>query len=141
MHSRRRLVIGLVSGLALGLFNGLVYGLSAQMRFGPRAGIATGVSAAVTGSQLGGLVIGLLVGMYAGGEACLKHMVLRLWLIRTGSSPWNYVGFLKFAADRILLRQVGGGYVFLHRMLLDHFAARYVVPASQTIPTAKPSSI
>jgi hypothetical protein len=27
--------------------------------------------------------------------------------------------------DRLLLRKVGGGYAFIHRMLLDHFAARY----------------
>jgi hypothetical protein len=26
------------------------------------------------------------------------------------------------AADRLLLRKVGGGYVFMHRLLLDHLA-------------------
>jgi len=62
--------------------------------------------------------------------ACLKHGVLRLWLIHNGSTPWNYVRFLDYAADRILLRKVGGGYMFIHRMLLEYFAARYVEPGA-----------
>jgi hypothetical protein len=72
---------------------------------------------------VGGLVVG---GLRAGGVACLKHLVLRLWLIRNGSTPWNYVKFLDHATDCILLRKVGGGYAFIHRMLLEYFAARYV---------------
>jgi hypothetical protein len=70
----------------------------------------------------------LNLGLRHGGEACLKHLVLRLWLIRNGSTPWNYVGFLDYAAERILLRKVGGGYVFLHRILMDYFAAHYGDP-------------
>jgi hypothetical protein len=50
------------------------------------------------------------------------------WLIRNGSTPWNYVKFLNCAADRILLRKVGGGCVFIHRMLLEWFAERYLEP-------------
>lgn len=69
---------------------------------------------------------GLCLGLPLGGDACLKHYVLRVWLIRNGSTPWNYVKFLDYAADRILLRKVGGGYMFIHRMLLEWFAARYV---------------
>lgn len=42
--------------------------------------------------------------------------------------PWRYVDFLDFAAQRILLRKVGGGYIFIHRMLLDYFAAQYTGP-------------
>jgi hypothetical protein len=33
---------------------------------------------------------------------------------------------------RILLRKVGGGYAFIHRMLLGHFAARYVERSSDS---------
>ncbi|MDJ0592593.1 MAG: hypothetical protein QNJ72_21810 [Pleurocapsa sp. MO_226.B13] len=36
--------------------------------------------------------------------------------------PWNYARFLDYAAERIFLRKVGGGYIFIHRMLLEHFA-------------------
>jgi hypothetical protein len=81
-------------------------------------------------SGLVGMVVGWLVGglvglLHAGGEACLKYIVLRLWFIRNGSTPWNYVRFLDYAAERILLRKVGGGYAFIHQLLLDYFAARY----------------
>jgi hypothetical protein len=74
----------------------------------------------------GGLFGGLVVGLSTGGMSCMKHFILRLWLVRNGSTPWNYVGFLDYAAERILLRKVGGGYAFIHRMLLEYFAARYV---------------
>jgi hypothetical protein len=75
------------------------------------------------------LHIGLMVGLggllHAGGGAFLKHMVLRLWLISNGSTPWHYVRFLDHAAKRVLLRKVGGGYVFLHRTLMEYFAAQH----------------
>jgi hypothetical protein len=77
-----------------------------------------------------GQIAGLLAGLLAGGMSTIQHVVLRLWLIRNGSTPWNYVKFLDYAADRILLRKVGGGYMFIHRMLLEYFAARYVEPPS-----------
>jgi hypothetical protein len=34
--------------------------------------------------------------------------------------------------DRILLRKVGGGYMFIHRMLMEWFAARNVEPGTMT---------
>jgi len=37
--------------------------------------------------------------------------------------PWNYPRFLDYAAKRILLRKVGGGYMFVHRLLLEYFAS------------------
>jgi hypothetical protein len=63
--------------------------------------------------------------------------VLRLWLIRNGSTPWNYIRFLDYAAERILLRKVGGGYAFIHRMLLEHFAERYVEHSAPGAATAR----
>jgi hypothetical protein len=44
-----------------------------------------------------------------------------LW--RNGSAPLNYVRFLDDAADHIFLRKVGGGYIFVHRLLLEYFAS------------------
>ncbi len=38
--------------------------------------------------------------------------------------PWNYAKFLDFAADRLLLKKAGGGYVFFHRMILEHFVKK-----------------
>ena len=59
--------------------------------------------------------------MITGGEAVSRHLVLRFLLVCNGSTPWNYVGFLDHATARILLRKVGGGYAFTHRMLQEYF--------------------
>jgi len=34
----------------------------------------------------------------------------------------DYAQFLDYASDRIFLQKVGGGYVFIHRLILEHFA-------------------
>ena len=61
--------------------------------------------------------------MRYGGRACIQHLVLRIMLWRNGSAPLNYVRFLDCAAERIFLRKVGGGYIFVHRLLLEYFAS------------------
>jgi hypothetical protein len=38
--------------------------------------------------------------------------------------PWNYARFLDYCAERILLRKLGGEYVFVHRLMLEYFASR-----------------
>jgi len=122
-------VFGLVGVLVVGLVGGLVVGLVV----GPVVGLVVVLEV--------GLVVGLVVGLSAGGQACLKHLALRLLLVRSGSIPWNYVKFLDYAAERILLRKVGGGYIFIHRMLLEYFAARYDESSVEATPNAKPSQI
>jgi hypothetical protein len=104
------LLVGLAGGLASGLFWGLVRGEVGENIFICLVTI--------------GLVFGLAIGTKSGGGACLKHLLLRFWLFRNNCAPWNYVQFLDHAADRILLRKLGGGYMFIHRMLLEYFAAR-----------------
>ena len=63
-----------------------------------------------------------LTAIRCGGLACIQHGLGRYLLFRNGVVPWNYAQFLDHAADRILLRKVGGGYIFIHRLLLEHFA-------------------
>lgn len=70
-----------------------------------------------------GLMSAVLVGLLSGGLASLRHGVLRLLLWRGGAMPWHYVRFLDEAAGCILLRKVGGGYMFVHRLILDYFAS------------------
>lgn len=67
------------------------------------------------------LVMAIPLALLAGG-ACIKHVVLRIILYRNGYIPWNYASFLNYAANRIFLRKVGGSYIFIHRMLQEHFA-------------------
>jgi hypothetical protein len=103
--ARESLVFGLVGGLLSGLVGGLVGGLVFQL------GVA--------------LIGALAVCFRAGGDECVKHFALRRVLVRNGLAPWNYARFLDYAAERILLNKQGGGYSFLHRTLLEHFARRF----------------
>lgn len=57
-----------------------------------------------------------------GGLDIIKHLVLRLVLYAVGCVPWNYARFLDDCCDRLLLQKVGGGYIFMHRLLMEHFA-------------------
>ena len=52
----------------------------------------------------------------------IEHNVLRFLLWRNGFAPFRYVRFLNHAAELLFLRRVGGGYIFVHRMVLEHFA-------------------
>lgn len=65
------------------------------------------------------LNIGLIDG---GGKICIQHFTLRLILYFNGYIPWNYARFLDYATEHIFLRKFGGGYIFIHRLLLEHFA-------------------
>jgi large-conductance mechanosensitive channel len=91
-----RILVGLVVGLVVGLAVGLVSALS----------------------------IAIIIDLIVGGTAVIQHSALRLILTLNNHAPLNYVRFLDHAAERILLRKVGGGYIFVHRMLLEYFASR-----------------
>jgi serine/threonine protein kinase/DNA polymerase III delta prime subunit len=119
-HSARNsLILGLISTGIAGLAAGLAYGLA----YGLIDGLISGLSYGLSVGLIIGLSAGLLAGLLYGGLACLRHGVVRLLLWRAGSMPWNYPHFLDSAAERILLRKVGGGYIFVHRLLLEYFAS------------------
>jgi serine/threonine protein kinase len=117
-------------GLLFGLFGGLLFGLSIgyqELRSGSDAWLGIGVVAGL----VSGLFSGLNAGLCFGGHAFLHHYALRLVLWRNNFAPLNYVDFLDYAAARIFLRKVGGGYIFIHRMLLEYFAARHHISPEQ----------
>lgn len=75
------------------------------------------------------ICIGLALGLFGGlganessGVVCIQHYTLRLILYRKNYIPLDYVSFLNYASARLFLQKVGGGYIFVHRMLLEHFA-------------------
>jgi hypothetical protein len=74
---------------------------------------------------LGGLSVGLLGWLNQGASAVVKHYSLRLILWLSGKTPFNFIKFLDHCAKLIFLKKVGGGYIFVHRMLLDYFAELY----------------
>ena len=71
-----------------------------------------------------GTILGLVAGLYCGGAAYVQHFVLRFLLWCDLRVPFNYPRFLDYATERILLRKVGGGYIFIHRLLLEYFAEK-----------------
>lgn len=110
------LCIGIIGPILTGMIYFLLLLIMGQ---GPQ------VAAAIGGWQFAiqlGLFGGMLCGLAYGGYACLSHVALRIILWRRGHLPWDVADFLDFAADRLLLRKVGGSYIFIHRMVLEYFA-------------------
>lgn len=68
-------------------------------------------------------MLGLITALGFGGFAVLSHIALRLVLWMSGTLPLRLAPLLDAAAERVLLRKVGGSYIFVHRLLLEHFAA------------------
>ncbi|WP_163696134.1 NACHT domain-containing protein [Adonisia turfae] len=69
-----------------------------------------------------GMFFGLWLGLLMGGTACIVHLSLRLVFYWHGCMPWNYARFLDSAVKLAFLQKVGGGYIFTHRSLMEHFA-------------------
>ena len=92
-----------------------------------------------------GLFSGLLASIYAflwyGGQDTIQHYVLRTILYTKGYLPFKLSHFLDYAAELILVRKVGSGYIFIHRMLLEHFANTHEhKPATPSSPTSTTES-
>ncbi len=107
----------IVIGLAIGLMTGIGIGLPQILGSGLHVGLVLGL--------VYGLAIGLHFWVRNGGIACILHTLLRVCLWQANYAPLNYPRFLEFAVEHILLRRVGGGYIFIHRLLQEHFAALY----------------
>lgn len=102
------LVVGLVGGLFFGLLFGLAGGLYAGLFFG----------------SVIGLFSGLFFGLFSGGGiSVIQHYLLRYFIaFKNNNLPWDLDTFLEQASDLIFLRRIGGGYIFIHRLLMEHFA-------------------
>jgi transcriptional regulator with XRE-family HTH domain len=106
-------------GLNYGLSWGLSYELSYELGYGLRIGLSQGLVYAWLFALSGGLLVGAIL---SGGLAVLRHYVLRLLLWCAHTFPWRTQPLLEDMTARILLRRIGGGYSFTHRLLLDYFA-------------------
>jgi hypothetical protein len=69
--------------------------------------------------------VGLFIALERGGYFLLDHFVTRWLLTRKKLIPKNLVGMLDTAAERVFLRKVGGGYIFVHRTMLEYFASHF----------------
>lgn len=104
---RNACICGLFEGILVGIFAGLVFG-----------GVLNGV--------LIGFLFAVLGWLQFGGQAYVQHYLLRWLLYNAKFTPWTYVHFLDYATERILLRKVGGSYIFIHRQLLEYFARIHI---------------
>lgn len=108
--AQNALLVGLSASLTLGISSGFLFVLI----YGLTVGLLTGLFY---------MIVGMLVGVLTcGGLSCFRHLILRFSLYCLGYTPWNYAKFIDNAADHLFLQKVGGGYIFVHRMLLEHFA-------------------
>jgi serine/threonine protein kinase len=141
---------GIVGGIIYGLTHGL-RGSTIETKTIPNQGIWRTIKSAGLGGLMGGaidtvvimVIYGMMLGwklgalyglsygffggaiagfIFGGGQACLKHFVLRSILYRNHYIPWSYARFLNYATEHAFLQRVGGGYIFIHRLLLEHFA-------------------
>jgi len=115
----------LVVGVLFGLVGVLVVGLFGLLVVGSVVGLVY----ALVGVLVVGLLIGLVFGLDYGGRAVIQHCALRLLLRYNKLLPLiKLVPFLDYCVDRIFLYKVGGGYIFVHRLLMNHFSNLYTEP-------------
>lgn len=152
-----RLVVGLLVGLVIAIFFGIMGGLLngapsytiAPLSISPNSGINRSLKNWFLGvflisffptvfytfrhEQFAIIIlpsVNLFIGLSLGGNAVIKHIILRFYLWREGHIPlWRYDKFLDYAAnDLIILRKVGGGYRFVHDYLRQYLASAAFVP-------------
>jgi serine/threonine protein kinase len=110
---------GCLTGLACGLIYALIIKLiDDNIHIGMNSDMY-----AISYGIVSALGIGLLSWLFSGGDASIKHRVLRCLLWLAGVIPWRLSGFLDYTAECTLLCRVGGGYIFTHRLLLDYFSS------------------
>jgi hypothetical protein len=105
---RNSVMAGLTLGILLGLTSALIW---AAFKKNPNVGLGIGLFSLSTAS------------LWYGGMDIIMHLILRFILYFTGHTPRRYAHFLDYATSLIFLQKVGGGYIFIHRLLLEHFAA------------------
>ena len=70
-----------------------------------------------------GAVTGMAFGLGFGGVDLVCHYLLRAMLAARGDIPLRVGSLCDSAVQLVFLRRVGGGYIFIHRLILEHFAA------------------
>jgi hypothetical protein len=142
------LVGGLIGGGIIGMLYGGLKSSRVEMTISPNQGIKLSIRNAVSlgliigliggviwyptlqGAEpiralLAGVGIGLVGSQALGFRTVIRHYLIRFILWQRRNTPRNYAYFLDYAVRLTFLQKVGGGYIFLHRLLQDYFAGRY----------------
>ncbi len=133
------ILLAIISGLVLGL-----YLLSTNIFAGQevKAAVKIVFFDSATFLLFVGGIFGVMIGSIGGsiggffqygGQSYVQHYVLRLMLGQQKILPpislsiknpdQDFVDFLDAMKDRILLRRVGSGWMFIHQTLLEYFAS------------------
>ncbi len=122
-HARNALVAGLTVGLGTGLCATLsASSFAALARYLGTSGWPELIAALGVGLA-SAVALGTVGALYYGGFSLIQHVVLRLILIVQGRIPWNLPRIADQAEDMVFLRRVGGGYIFIHRLVMEYFAS------------------
>ena len=106
------------------LFPLLVFAMGAEQGLGGPFSLAVFMSIVLFSPAL----------FWFGGIDLVLHAALRLVLSLTGAMPLRLRRFLDHGVHLGFLQRAGGGYIFFHRLLLEHFATR---PPSIPCPTSR----
>lgn len=60
-----------------------------------------------------------------GGFNVINHYLLRFLISHFAQIPFNFLPFLNSSVRHVLMYQVGGGFIFIHRLLQEHLAKKY----------------
>lgn len=125
---------GIYKSLRNAIQIGLIFGIVGAIIYAGIFRLATLSTMEVMGMSLvTGFIAGFLFAFFRyGGLTFLSHYILRYTLEYHHILPFALkdqalVDFLDSMGKRILLRRVGGGWIFAHRYLLEHFADGYAL--------------
>lgn len=126
VESKRRLrpSEGIHSSIANAQRGGLIFGLLGGVLFGVLFGVLSGVLSGILPYVIIGVLCGVIIGgLKYGGAAIIRHYALRGTLARHDHLPFRIEVFLEAMHSRILVRQTGPSYLFIHRTFQEHIAA------------------
>jgi hypothetical protein len=115
----------LISASVFAPLGGIGGGLACSLGFGIVGGLSTWSVMGMAFALMLAIIFFVILAIGHGGIAWIEHYALRVYLWRAKHIPLNYVHFLNTASEYGLVRKVGGGYIFAHRLLLEYFAHLY----------------
>lgn len=108
----------LKNALQMGILIGFIFFISIFVATTPVSTVTFGITQGV----ISGIAFGFSGFIIFGGYAVMQHMLVRWLLARRGVIERNPAHFLDTVSALLLMRKVGGGYIFIHRYLLEYFA-------------------
>ncbi len=108
------------NGLKMGLFGGLAAMFIIATAFYPE-----GFDLAEEAPALFNFLPMAMTALFAyGGAVVIQHYLLRRNLVQQEIIPQNLIPFLQEGVQLGVMRRVGGGFIFIHRYILEYFASQ-----------------